>query len=121
MKLDDVQCENIEFRKRKLQEKTDEIECIISGRVNSILPYIRTQKGEYSESKTWKFIHELTDALNEYGVKYKFWYDNAADEYMDCIPEKARETPCQKLPDFLSDYPNLLLRILRHLFLEQSM
>ena len=91
MKLDDVQCENIEFRKRKLQEKTNEIECIVSGRVNSILPYIRTQKGEYSESKTWKFIHELTDALNEYGVKYKFWYDNTADEYMDCIPEKVRE------------------------------
>lgn len=79
------------FWKKKLCEQTKKIEDIILGKENSILPYIQTKQGVYSETKTWNLIGELIYALEEYGKRESLWINQETKEVIDEMPKDIKE------------------------------
>jgi hypothetical protein len=69
--ITDEEIKIMHFRSMKLQEQTEKLELMFSGRGKSILPYIQTEKGRYSEKKTWKLIRQLVSCLERY-IQYVY-------------------------------------------------
>lgn len=51
------------YRKMRLREKTDQVELLLSGQGESLLPLVRDESGHYSEEKTRALCAQLADPL----------------------------------------------------------
>ena len=83
------QTDKLAFRKKKIKDKVQEIEDLLTGRDNSILPYVVDENGRYSESMSRYFIGRLLDALEQYGKQTGYWSEGSMSEvmreYMECF------------------------------------
>lgn len=70
----------MEFREKLFMEEIEKYVTVITGEHESILPYIRDERGIYSEKMTWEFIHELTKCAHVYWEYHK---ENLRREYED--------------------------------------
>lgn len=66
--MDESMKKLITFRKRKIHNLVNELECCIGGQLLPILPYITNQQGKYSERKTISFVNQIVtgcEIINE--------------------------------------------------------
>lgn len=57
------------YRKMRLREKTEQVELLLSGQGESLLPFVRDEYGHYSEEKTRALCARLADPLSLDGEK----------------------------------------------------
>ena len=71
---------NLEFRKEKLLEQAKKIETLLSGRHIQYFELMESEKGVYSESKTWEMVEELMDALKRY-KHFAIYYEEGEEAF----------------------------------------
>lgn len=84
IKISDDEISQLDFRKRKAEEKIKELEGLFTGRQSSILPWMQDAPGIYSEEKLQAFLQKLLDSLERYKQ-----YENKDADYR--IKHKERD------------------------------
>lgn len=86
--MEEIVYETMDFRRRKILGLMQDIKKLFSGDDISIIPYVYSESGRYSETRTWNFIKDLVHALEEYGRLNTFWdagqMPDSLRQYTEC-------------------------------------
>lgn len=72
-KLSQRDLEALIYRKKRMTAKARQIDLLISGRNKSLLPLVRTPRGQYSEARAQRLAKKLAGALEHLRVDREFF------------------------------------------------